>query len=290
MILLYLKLKFTEKDELFPNYENDVNQYVEDVLNLPKIFPDNHTPNETKKNLIKHLIVSICGSLAQNPRKTQFKCCNDPMEFREYHERKELLNFFEIDENTLGLVCKNQNLYDVDLKNNGILYAEILAKGRQKLDNLIKSVQKMDYAKVAMVDTDSAVCFVKRGMKEYFLKKLGEYGPTPGKLSHEVKGEIIEFCGVYPKNYSLLIKEQNGTLKQQIKMAGFQICNEISHRNFGSMLEDLRKNDAKVTQIPQVRGNKRKIFSFSNYHFWKRRIILDTPDLTTVPYGMKIST
>ena len=103
------------------------------------------------------MIVSISGNLASNPKRTKFKCCNNYEEFLDEHENRELINFFEINDHTLGLICKNNDIYDIDLRHNGYLYSEIIARGRQKLDKLLKTIQLCDYARVLYCDCDSVI-------------------------------------------------------------------------------------------------------------------------------------
>lgn len=283
-ILIYLKLCHTKKDSAFENYEENVNNYVEEELSLPKIFPNHFEPCKVKKDLIKKLLVSISGSLLSNPRRTKFYCCNDYEKFMDYHNNGQLKNFFEINEHTLGLICKNDTS-EVDLRRNGFLYSEIISRGRQKLDRLLKTVQMTDYAKVLYADNDSCVVMVKREKKDELLKEM-DFGIKAGQMRFELKGEILEFCALKNKTYSILYRNAQNQVRQLLKMSGFQIENEVRHDSFISMLETFKNNEPQEMNISQVRNSKRQNCTFTNQGVEKKRIVnFEDDGLPTDPYG-----
>lgn len=256
--------------------------------------------NLEKRNFIKLTLNSFLGKFSQKAYQTTTKLISSEEEICKYFYSKTftISEIVPINKHfcSIQLKRKRKTLTNPSLRTNCILGGQIVAFAREFMQRQILKLEKIN-AKIFYIDTDSLIFSLKKTQRFPF-----EISPCFGDFKFEipVEDEILNFFSLGPKNFTVQYKNNEGILKDIVKLRGVTLSNEINNKIIDSKLYDLYlreylKNNYVEKSIPQVRSHVlkykkikverfQKVF-FSNSIKSKRIVDKNSPILDTFPFG-----
>jgi hypothetical protein len=180
---------------------------------------------------------------------------------------------------------KPQNNYNIYLGSYVSAYAKIV------LYDLMLQLKSLNYPLYA-IDTDCLLFELPKHCQNPFPVSY-----TPGSLKPVLDDcEILNFCSLGTRNYSIVYKDAKDVVKTLIKCKGLSLKsaslnNKLSYSLYLDFLKTYLNNELESIQLKQIKHktqkdlSKREVetrFTFHNKLFIKRIVNLNG---TTCPYG-----
>lgn len=258
--------------------------------------------NSSHKELYKLAANALFGKLQQRNDHTKSLYASSQLELEE--------KFFENEDNIQNIICHNDLLCELLIRPDPLKIApnrqascyigsQITSYARQEIYTHIMSLLNSK-ATVFYVDTDSV----------YF--SISKQIPIPvpishslGHFKHVIKGQILSFHCLGPKNYSISYRNEKNEVLLYSKVRGLTLgnvllSNEINIDLYNEYISNfvqakpLKKeiNQLKIKNAPkmtQLKTSKLEILSFTNQINIERKIVLDNI-YSSLPYGFIQST
>jgi hypothetical protein len=301
----YLNFYKTKHSECLKNFDSVVdkenyckflNQKME--LNEPFLLKvEEIHPNSQKRSFYKLMSNALFGKLEQKNDKSQTKFVN---------KQSDLEDIFFSENKIIDLNCINDQICQVQIspnysklppnrKSNCYLGAQVTAFARQIIYEHVEHLTKNE-AFIYQVDCDSIIFSFPKG------KSIPvSISDAVGDFKFEIKGNILKYYSLGPKNYSLTF-EDKGKVETLSKVRGLSLNNSLNENIFTDELfamyidQFLSQKPSKVLiNQYRTRANFKRLkisselekVTFSN-DISKRRIVKsESLSYETIPYGYK---
>ena len=263
-------------------------------LNYPFcLSPENVQFNSQKRFFYKLMANSLFGKLEQKNNKYRTIFAN---------KQSDLENIFYSENVIEDLYCISDDICEVkvlpnELKlppnrgSNCYIGAQVTAYAREIIYRHLQTLVSKS-AKIFQVDCDSIIFTLPKGQQ--IPLNISE---AVGDFKHEIKGKIISYCSLGPKNYSISFEnESEQSIKTISKVSGLALNNHLNSFSFDTKLfkeyiDQILKKKSERCLVNQFRkkGNFKKMkitceiekITFSN-DLSKRRFV---NNYITYPYG-----
>ena len=256
-----------------------------------ELSPDNVDFSAPRRKFYKDAINNVFGKFSSKQSST-LKCVESQTELEKAFASNIITDLNVIKDKCFiqCLVPQTQEVY-ANLTTNMPIGAHVSAFGRIEMHkNLV--LLRENKAQIFMCNTDGVLYDIEEGQQS----------PLRDGLSFGDFADVYEGCDlqnaalITPRNFTLLMKDKRGNLKQETKLAGFSQSKEVkellSPEMYFEFLHSYSIGEEKAIKVPQQRffrktGEKSQWFSFKNNLSNKRYIDKLDPILKSYPYGFK---
>lgn len=276
------------------NFEGDL------LLNAKKI-----TNNESQKTMYKSMMNNFLGRFALNSNFSSYKFVRSAYEIEQELKKSHtcLVDIFDISETFCQLEISNNSNPKPNQCGSLYITSEVNSLARRFTYSKSEQIEKIGGIILA-IDTDAIIYALPKGVNDV-IKYGPEFGAFKNVLGNDEK--IEQFMSLGPRNFMLVHRDKNGTLKTTSKIKGLCLtsannCNEIDAKTYSDFILKRFHNEYQSKYIPQMRMKIDKQtktfhdmltkFNFSNDLHVKRFCVSDSADQSTIktyPYGYKFA-
>jgi len=255
-----------------------------------EVKPSELCSNPMKKSFYKLMLNSVLGKLSSLNQHETSEIVESQGQLELLLSKHDLSEINVIDENHVMVsyvdkFTKPQNNYNIYLGSYVSAYAKIV------LYDLMLQLKSLNYPLYA-IDTDCLLFELPKHCQNPFPVSY-----TPGSLKPVLDDcEILNFCSLGTRNYSIVYKDAKDVVKTLIKCKGLSLKsaslnNKLSYSLYLDFLKTYLNNELESIQLKQIKHktqkdlSKREVetrFTFHNKLFIKRIVNLNG---TTCPYG-----
>jgi hypothetical protein len=301
-ILNYFKTKHSDCLKNLPSKSEKINycNFLNRTMKLNEPFtlkPAEMQANQSKKTFFKLMANSLFGKLEQkqNKSKTLYVSNQNELEKIFFSENKIDDIFCLTDDICQVQITPNEFTLRANRKSNCYIGAQVTAYARQTIYQHIQTLLQHS-ATIYQVDCDSIIFTLRDNVTTIPLN----VSDAVGHFKNEIKGEIVSFYSLGPKNYSLSFCYDNN-YETISKVCGLSISNSLQKDLLNDQLFDFylyqflnhKVEKLSITQQRTKCDFKRfKVNSvlenviFSN-NLSKRRYVIKSKNFLTFPYGFQ---
>lgn len=265
-----------------------------------QLTADDFKENVQKRNFTKLALNSFLGKFSQKHDRCITKVIGTEAEITKYFYSKtfNISDIFAVNKYFchIRLTRKRKTLIPPNQKTNCIIGAQVVAFAREFMHQKMLDLEKLN-AKIMYFDTDCLIFALKNDQNFPF-----KISPCFGDFKHEISEhcKILSFYSLGPKNFSIQYEDEQGSIKDTVKLRGVTLTNvlnqgQVDSKTYDFYLREFLKNKHVKKSIPQMRSRiskhkKIKVQKFQKIFFTnsikaKRIINRNCANLSSFPYG-----
>jgi hypothetical protein len=282
-------------------HKNAVCDTINKDLNLAgtlfEVKPEVLCDNPMKKSFYKLQSNSVLGKLSSHVQLESTEIVQSRGELELLLSKHHVTEVNVIDDNHL-MVSYQRKSAKSNSNFNIFIGAQVSAFAKIVLYNFMLKLKEKNIT-ILSIDTDCIIYELPDHIKDPLETSMSF---TPGHLKPvlDENCEILSYCALGTRNYSILYKDGIGNLKSMIKCKGLsytsaQLQNQLDFSVYNKYLQSYMKSEIESIRLKQVRLRTQKKdylskkevethFTFNNDLFLKRIVRLDG---TTLPFGYK---
>jgi hypothetical protein len=277
---------------------------INDAMQIPSEFqlnPTNVTKNTALRQLAKSQLNNFYGKFSQNSNKTKTEFVRSQYKLEEIIAKNTILNLTNLREDVLQVEFEPP-FCSPNRRSNIYIGAQVNAYSREIIYDHIESIENAG-GTVYAVDVDGLFYSLPSHVKDP-LRYSNICGDFKNMFDENV--EILAYYCLGTRNYSIMYREADGTIKTMVKVKGLSLTSHcindsINAATYKDFIKTHFENSLQQIIIPQEKfcidkATKQMIKKFQNFTFQNELFIKRyVPDneavrnarIETFPFGFK---